>query len=616
MEDESEEPRPAKRQRIPKACKKCRESKLKCDEKRPCSRCAIAHIECVYAERPLRDSERIEKLEQEIVRLNQRLSVAEHVSPSASYSVDSIGGTSHPSAYAPWDSGTHVEPLAVTVHRSSDQTSRIEDGRHEGLIGFTLRSTTTTDVVSSGIVSEADAFTWFTTFFEGCVWYVPIFDLRTDTYVSIRSRSSILFNTIVIIGARAAQGALTRGYQTLHHVFRQHASDLVLRLSAADARVAVEDIQALLVIASYSDSGPVLCDVAVRACLRIDLPAQVNESLTSVAQQQSFERPHTIELTDSVRIWYYLYVLDMILSIDGGKPSSITIPPSSARRVRLLLSRATCIPTDVRLFAQVELNAVRSSAHLSISSASTVLQQNDSSIHEALHGAILDLDLWMSDWQTLITGLRLTESEHSNVLLNLRVQHAWALLVLHLRALTVAGIDNIALMTDEQRRIALAAKVAAERHLGLVMTDVSDGRTPSTKPYVSNFRYAMEFVWAKNAFCVLIVLRMNMILGNVNELWAKLQDAKAFLFELNNVGMGANISYIRILTQIVEKCEKALRSGLDNGTGNGASAESNDNDFESFAPKEFMFEWDFPGVQLHYIPLQWQDLLFDIGITT
>ena len=164
------------------------------------------------------------------------------------------------------------------------------------------------------------------------------------------------------------------------------------------------------------------------------------------------------------------------------------------------------------------------------------------------------------------------------------------------------------------------AKEAAEKHLQLLLSDAfpeigSNDATTQTpyRPYVTNFRYAMEFVWAKNAFCVLIVLRLGILLGDPpDRLIQRLTEAKEFVHELDKIGMGANVSYARILSQTVQKCEKAINSSLQSGSER-SSAEPGD--FQSFIPKEFMFEWDFPGLHLCYIPLDWQDLFLDFGAT-
>lgn len=166
-------------------------------------------------------------------------------------------------------------------------------------------------------------------------------------------------------------------------------------------------------------------------------------------------------------------------------------------------------------------------------------------------------------------------------------------------------------MTDSQRNIASAAKSAAEQHLHLLLTNIHmPGDAPSMS-YVANLRYAMEFVWAKNAFCILIVLRLGILLGDPpNALMLRLSEAQTFLRELDKAGMGANISYMRILSQTVDKCERAVKASMRND-----EVESSDTDFQSFVPKEFMFEWDFPGLNLCYIPFDWQDLFLDFGTT-
>ncbi len=567
------------------------------------------------------DLARIEKLESEVYRLNQRLSLPSttftlergQTSPSTTHTTEINVNNAYPAAprLSP-TSGPARQGATVTT--SVDSSSALND-YHGTLIGFSLREASIVDVVSSSAVPDGDARLFFSTFLEGCVWFVSIFDLSRDSYDSIRSRSSILFDTLIIIGARATHGVLSKDYQLLHHLLRQHTSDLVLRLSAEHPSTTMEDIQALLVIAAYSDSGAVLCDVAVRASIRIGLDRRVEKHLMTLTSVSHYTSAQLEAERYPVRVWYYLFVLDMILSIDGGKPPSLMIQPCAARRVRVFVSSARCNAPDVRLFAQVELNAIRSAAHEAIAGPGKSYTQQEV-VERTLRGAVLDLDLWLSEWQMLVASLHFSAPEQTSVLLNLRIQHAWATLVLHLRGLTAYGIENIALMTTGQRSVAAAAKTSAERHLQLVLTKTTfPAENASHIPYVASFRYAMDFVWAKNAFCVLIALRLGILLGDpVTELLSRLLEAREFLTELNRVNVGAHMSYMRILSQIVEKCERAIAASMPNE--NGTYIDPSENDFQSFVPKEFMFEWDFPGIHLHYISLDWQDLLFDIGTGT
>jgi len=93
-----------------------------------------------------------------------------------------------------------------------------------------------------------------------------------------------------------------------------------------------------------------------------------------------------------------------------------------------------------------------------------------------VRGTIIDLDLWAGEWNGLMTSQNIyyDAAQNHNRALNMQIQHAWALMTWHLRALSPSGIHNIAVITDSQQTLIYAAKVAAERNLQLMLT-----RTPS-----------------------------------------------------------------------------------------------------------------------------------------
>lgn len=109
---------------------------------------------------------------------------------------------------------------------------------------------------------------------------VPIFDPCADSYESVHSRSSVLFDIIVSYGARAAHGPMSEAYRAMHSLLRQHTSDLVLRLSGSSV-ASVEDVQALLVMASYSETGSTLVDIALNAANRIGLRGDLESLLAT-----------------------------------------------------------------------------------------------------------------------------------------------------------------------------------------------------------------------------------------------------------------------------------------------------------------------------------------------
>ena len=94
-------------------------------------------------------------------------------------------------------------------------------------------------------------------------------------------------------------------------------------------------------------------------------------------------------------------------------------------------------------------------------------------------------------------------------------------------------------------------------------------------------------------------------------------DARTLLRELSQI-QGSNNIYFRILSLSVEKCERALRGdlpqsesrGTQNGGVDGLDAEM---DFQSYVPKEFILEWNFPGLTFCWIPFDFGELFMDFG---
>lgn len=76
----------------------------------------------------------------------------------------------------------------------------------------------------------------------------------------------------------------------------------------------------------------------------------------------------------------------------------------------------------------------------------------------------MDLSLWNAEWRDIVTRHYADVVETDMMQLNLDIQHSWALMALNLRALTVSGNENVALMTEKQRGLAVAAKVRPRQH--------------------------------------------------------------------------------------------------------------------------------------------------------
>jgi hypothetical protein len=212
----------------------------------------------------------------------------------------------------------------------------------------------------------------------------------------------------------------------------------------------------------------------------------------------------------------------------------------------------------------------------------------------------IDLDIWLEDWlQIMLTRTLPNFSDRDTLILNLRVQRDWAEIVMCCRALQSTGIENIAAMSPEQHEMIRMAKDAAQRHLEKLL-DRPD-------LYLATLRYSMDFVWAKCAFSVLLLLKLAILLPETSDLAKLLMDARRLLGELESMQRPQNI-YYRILSIGIEKAEKALDAYLAQSRPTSPGPQDAEIDFQTYVPKEFMFEWDFPSLTLCFVPMDLQEL--------
>lgn len=381
-------------------------------------------------------------------------------------------------------------------------------------------------------------------------------------------------------------------------------------------------VQAIAVMAGYSENGQLLVALALRFAMQLRLEDTIDQLMVKISARAtpiSEEEKHLYRLT---RVWHGICNLELFFSLDGGKMPA-TILRTTSRRVRALVNHPSRTSTDIRLLSQLELNILRSNAYVSIASHSRDL--DESCVRSVVRDTTIELSLWLEEWSNLICS-DTSAPDRPRALTNLRIQYEWALITLYLKALSVFG--NL-LMTDFQREMVRSAKEAAVRHLhhlletpsGPSSPDVTSPSQPPPPTYLSTFKWAIDFVWAKCAFSVLLVLKLSLLLRDtLPSIILLLRDAHQVLEELHKITVG-HIAYFQILQTSVEKCEGALREHMsrlqqadvtDNaimGIGGGGHAED---EFQDYAPSEFVFEWDFPGLNLRHVPVGWQDLFVDL----
>ncbi|KUJ08937.1 uncharacterized protein LY89DRAFT_690509 [Mollisia scopiformis] len=607
----STDPSPAqKKRRIPKACAACRNSKLRCDGGKPCTRCRNAKVWCDYIQ-PTPDpvQEKLAQIEAQMEALRSR--VPDMPTAMALLDLQRRQEQVRDAAQSSPAYGQPFQAVASPVSMSESHTSNPRQLQYmdQGIPSprlyesstlkrkrgdFELNAGMEPDIISKGLISYDDAVLYFTTFFQGCDKYVPIFDPRYDTFNSVRERSSLLFDVICAVGCRAEQGPGSEQYQLLSNATKGPLCDVIL----GAVPKSIETVQALVVHASYSEKGWLLTSMAVRMALDLDLPTSYTKLSDLVLQGEDHDREDESRLMRETRVWFGTFVLEHILSIDCGKRPGIKAI-DGMRRCRVLFNHPSRTALDLRLLAQVELNSIRALAHERLSPT-----MSDEEMNEIVQETRIDLSVWISDWSNLIVSNVPTEEERASLVVNLKIQREWSEMTMLCKGLQGMGINNVAIMSDSQRNLIQLAKSSAQRHLSTIISN--------PKLYLGTFRYGMDFVWAKCAFSVLLLLKLARLLPNSTNMSSLVSDAKILLSHLSKVRGSSNI-YYRILCLSVEKCEKALGGNGASQSPEGENAMDAELDFQTYVPREFILEWNFPGLSFCWIPFDFQDLFLDLG---
>ncbi|CAI6033450.1 hypothetical protein V2G26_001407 [Clonostachys chloroleuca] len=649
MEDEqlsgSTPPPKIRKKRIPKACGSCRQSKVKCDGQRPCSRCRSLKKVCVFTEPPKDEQERkIENLEKELDSLRAQIQVYQQTIEVQHDTAFSIPG---PSSAPPMDVPVpQMQPPggsllassgAFSTTRSPVEFNRSQLQQNNSSPSTTFQSCGTStgkrkrshfeiepivapDFASMGLISMEEAESYFATFFQGCDQYVPVFDPRFDSMHGIRSRSGLLFSSICAAGCRILKGTDSNAW----HLLNFHIKRVLNAVLATPAKATLETVQALLVRACFASERSLLVTLGIRLAIDLGLPEAYEELSTRFVSRTSWsgvgETPLDTTEDDAIlmrkaRTWLHLIVLSHMLHVDASDLLTLKFR-GAVRRCRVLLESPYSTALDLHLFSQVELNVLRSSTYATLSGCSSL---PDEDLMDVIRDAKIDIDVWFNDW------MRIVERSHSNkrwLALHLRVQRCWADTMAFCRAVRVSGVENVDAMSPTQRNILLMAKDSLNQHLSIMIEE--------PREYLHNLKFAMDFVWAKCAFCFLLLLKLSMLLIEDDEEQSRtlVLQGKMLLSELHKAGGTSNGGrsntsrlYIQLIQTGLEKFSRTVlhenlshsqtgtstpsrqRNGSGGSSGGDTSVDSaGHNELESFVPEQFVFEWDFPGLTLFSSP--------------
>ncbi|KEF53172.1 uncharacterized protein A1O9_10620 [Exophiala aquamarina CBS 119918] len=516
-------------------------------------------------------------------------------------------------------------PESVPSFRSSYElmTSSTRNSKSQ----FEVETGPVPNFVATGVISLDQARLFFNAFFQGCDRYVPIFDPPHDTFESISNRSSLLFNAILTVGC----GVMSDADSHLCNLLQFRLKKLLNLVIIIPEYASLETVQALLVTACYVSERSLLLAFATRMGLDLNLQTAYTELMSELVTRESqvqdvgvfAYKEREAELMRKSRAWFELLILEQILHVDAGNLRGFRFK-GDARRCRVLLDKPFSTILDLRLLSQVELNSLRARVHDSISNGKFFA---DDEILDIVRDAQVDLSIWYQDWHQIMT--RSQTAETPVLLLNLEVQRLWSVAMVLCNSVRAMGNDNIASMSPAQQDVLLMAKDALKKHLRITLDQ--------PQYYLSNFRFAMDFVWAKCAFCFLLLLKLTRLLPEDDDAAKRklLQDGYVLLGELNKVGGGStsggrtNTSkmYLQVLQLSIQKYGRALQndqSQEENGVDIFQGPHSPVNFFwtsgnnlgqrelESFVPEQFVFEWDFPLLTLFSSPNVNDDIFGDL----
>jgi hypothetical protein len=121
-----------------------------------------------------------------------------------------------------------------------------------------------------------------------------------DTISSVSSRSPFLLDAIVSIGCRSEEGFSSSIYRLLQSRLRDHLASLLINTESPTP----EDIQAITLMAAYSDNGFLQIALALRFSFQLGLPRAVDELIGRCANLSAYDASNEQRLYRLCRIWH------------------------------------------------------------------------------------------------------------------------------------------------------------------------------------------------------------------------------------------------------------------------------------------------------------------------
>lgn len=110
------------------------------------------------------------------------------------------------------------------------------------------------------------------------------------------------------VGCRAEEGFDSLVYHRLQSSLREHLTNVIIHASTP----CLETVQAITVMAGYSENGMVLIAIALRFALQLGLPNAVDRLMTTASGRGGQAGAEERELYRLARVWHGVCNLELL----------------------------------------------------------------------------------------------------------------------------------------------------------------------------------------------------------------------------------------------------------------------------------------------------------------
>ncbi|KAF9244539.1 hypothetical protein BU15DRAFT_85917 [Melanogaster broomeanus] len=374
------------------------------------------------------------------------------------------------------------------------------------------------DVVTKNLIPEHEARELFRIFYAGCSTFLPVFDARVDTFDALHERSPFAVDAICMVGARVRDGGGTpsetynRGLEAVQSISRATLFAPVTR---------VEAVQAMILVAGWSDNGWLSGGHAVRMAMELSLHKawpkllrrMQNKSKTSDGSQDR-------DLVIASRTWFCLYLFEHQLSYGTGRPA-ILKDDESIWQCRLLLQHPLAIEDDMRLVSTVELMAIRERVHNKLSPFERAV---DEATFAVIHQADSEFQNWYKTWDHAFSQKYEDAAFYRQ---SLQIQHLHAELFHNATALRgINGPEDVQRMPKAQRDLAIRSIRIARQGMDITVNSPS---------YSEGMKYAVHYTHATATFAASFLLRLARLFPNdcdTQEIRSQVERLASFMSQI------------------------------------------------------------------------------------